>query len=66
MMPTKLYNSLRAYMFDFHESAELAEEETNEYAEKFKGLDKYDQMEVDQTVGLDGWEYGLKLIDKLL
>lgn len=63
-MTPKLFNSLLFYMRSIHESAELAESESINYKNKFEKLGKYDQMEIDMSIGLDGWERGITLIDK--
>lgn len=65
MMTAKLHNGLKFYMLSIHESDELAEDQTQEYVDKFNSLDRYDQMEVDQIVQLDGWEYAVDKIDNL-
>jgi hypothetical protein len=64
MMTPKLRNSLLFHMTNIHESSELADDRTQEYEEKFNALDKWDQMEVDRTIQLDGWEYGISRIDR--
>ena len=65
MMTTKLYNSLKFYMSSIHESDQLAEDQTQEYVDKFNNLSKYSQMLTDQIIRLDGWEYALDKIDSL-
>jgi hypothetical protein len=38
------------------ESPEMAEKMALEFEEKFKELDKYDQMELASIIDMDGWE----------
>ena len=64
-MTLKLQNDLKFYMLSIHESDELAEDQTQEYIDKFNSLDKYSQMLTDQIIQLDGWEVGLDKIDSL-
>lgn len=52
-------------MSSIHESDQLAEDQTQEYVDKFNNLSKYSQMLTDQIIRLDGWEYALDKIDSL-
>ena len=66
MMTTKLYNSLKFYMLSIHESDQLAEDQTQEYVDKFNSLDKYDQLEISFQFECGDIESALISIDELI
>jgi len=56
MLTPRFHNGLRFYTLRMTESPEMAEKMALEFEEKFKELDKYDQMELASIIDMDGWE----------
>ena len=59
-MTALFHNNLRFYTLRITESEEMAEKLALEFEEKFNDLDKYDQMELDMKIQMDGWEAGFE------
>lgn len=66
MFPKNLHGSLSYYTLSVNESVEMAETMTQRFIEDFNKLDKWDQMELDQVINLDGWEKAFEKIETLL
>lgn len=65
MFPKNLHGSLSYYTLSVNESVEMAETMTQRFIEDFNKLDKWDQMELDQVINLDGWEKAFEKIETL-
>ncbi len=55
-MSAKFHNDLRFYTLRVNESEQQAERHAKRFMTEFKKLDKYDQMEMAQSIEIDGWE----------
>ena len=55
-MTPMMHNDLRFYTLRITASPEMAEKLALEFEEKFGNLDKYDQMELDMKIKMDGWK----------
>lgn len=62
-MTATMRNNLRFFTLRMTESPEEAEKMELLFEEKFNQLDKYDQMELAQTIQLDGWEAAFEKVD---
>lgn len=56
MITPMMHNNLRFYTLRITESDTMAEKLALEFEEKFNALNKYDQMELDMKIKMDGWE----------
>ncbi len=55
-MSAKFLNDLRFYTLRINESEEQAERHAKAFQAAFNKLGKYDQMELAQSIQIDGWE----------
>lgn len=62
-MNALMHNNLRFFTLRMTESPEEAEKMARTFEIKFKKLGKYDQMELAQTIQMDGWEAAFVKVD---